>query len=508
MMMNARIRDLFKTPLFYYSLVLLVAMTSFITYSPLFHPYFNSDHGVHVLMSYRFDYPEALFYWGQNRLGSLLPLVTHGFVKWLGIHPLIAISIVNHIFLLTIFFILSIPLKKTGYKLILCLFIFFPLFTYNALLLVGHPYCSQLFAATLAIYFYSLIYKRAMSEDFTFTSFQYWIYGFIATFLVVVSIWVSELSYLLGVFLIVFVLADFPFLKRIKSIFLKEKTLTSLFIIANIACLDMWFKKLGKYKGYFPKEELYEKAFMDNSLDIYQQKIWMKEKVINGLNFSGNDYMYSIFYWSLIAIFVSSLFFFRQTKMKSPLNLAIAATILTGFILLFYSTWNYRSEYEPRYYTALVVIMVFYLLYLSAEIIHKYFKWIVTGFWIIISFALIKNNSNVILPLKESVADKYKDFAKLPRGGLIGSYWRAYQINAVCPYNIKSIPIQNDAQRNKHMIWEVLDEPVIYIIKNDFLDMNQPMPDTLVQFDLKLIKIDKKEYQISDVTYGKYKKLK
>jgi hypothetical protein len=494
--------------LLYYSIVGIIALFSFLVYSPMFHPYFNSDHAVHVLISYRFDYPEGLFFWGQNRLGSLLPIITHGFVKYLGIHPLFAISVINHLFLLIAFLILSIPIRNHGYKLILCVFLFFPLYTYNALLLVGHPYCSQLFAGTVAIYFFYKLYQYALEENNTLKNWRPWFFSLIGSFMLVVSIWVSELSYIFGMFVLIFIVTNFTLLKILKSIFLKEKILSVVFVILNVANLDMWFKKYGKYKGYFPKDELYDQVFLKKASEVQQQKVWMQEKITAGLNFSGEDTTYSWFYWSLIGIFLLSVIYFKSSRIKSPLNLAMMGTILIGVVLLFFSTWNFRSEYEPRYYTIIIVLIVAGLLYLSAELIPKKIGWAVTSLWLVATLAILKNNSNVVFPLKENVREKYGEFANLPKGGLIGGYWHAYQINAVCPYNIKSIPIHNDAQRNKHMIWEVLDEPILYVIKNDFLDMSQPMPDTLDQFDIKLIKIQKEEKQIGDVTYGVYTKMK
>jgi hypothetical protein len=83
-----------------------------------------------------------------------------------------------------------------------------------------------------------------------------------------------------------------------------------------------------------------------------------------------------------------------------------------------------------------------------------------------------------------------------------------YKVNAIAPYNLTGVPIHNDAQRNKHMIEEVLDKPIIYVIKNDYLDMEKPMPDTIIQFERVLVKIEKDERKIDELIFGIYTKAK
>jgi hypothetical protein len=311
---------------------------------------------------------------------------------------------------------------------------------------------------------------------------------------------------------------NFPFYKKIKVIFLKEKNLSIVFIGINIANLDMWFKKLGKYKNFFLNDplyshtmddhELYHKTFLDNSLDIFLQKKWMIEKLTTGLNFSGEDTTYSWVYWSLILIFACCLIFYKSSDIKNPMNLAWMGATIIGFILLLYSTWNYRSMFEPRYYTSLAVLIIAGLFYLSSKLMKLKIGWVVTGLWLIVVIAILKNNSNVIFPIKKSVVDKYAKFAELPDGGLIANYWHVYKVNAIAPYNLTGVPIHNDAQRNKHMIEEVLDKPIIYVIKNDYLDMEKPMPDTIIQFERVLVKIEKDERKIDELIFGIYTKAK
>ncbi|HXC05066.1 MAG TPA: hypothetical protein VNZ86_09975, partial [Bacteroidia bacterium] len=59
-------------------LLLVLTLVSFWILSPWKSPFLNSDNAVHILMTYDCQLPEDLYFWGQDRLGSLIPLLGHG----------------------------------------------------------------------------------------------------------------------------------------------------------------------------------------------------------------------------------------------------------------------------------------------------------------------------------------------------------------------------------------------------------------------------------------------
>ncbi len=482
----------------YYLSILLISFLSFLIFSPLYHPEFNSDQAIHVLMSARHDYPEGIYYWGQNRLGSFLPEVTSFFVSISKLHPLTAISVVNHLFLLTLFFILQTVLKNKLQKIFLAILLFFPLYTFNAILLIGHPYCSQLFAGTLAVFLLHKSYEKILSEE-TFKNLSVWVYGLISALLFGISIWISESSFLFILFSVFYFLLEKEKRKEFFELLFKQKPIGISFFVSFLAIGVFWIMKIKQFKGYYPENDLYDQIFISKGEEIKQQSSWMWTKFTEVIFFRGETNSTGFFAWiCLIALFV---FPFLNRKKETAFPLSLIATLLMGFIALFFSTWNYRSEFEPRYFTLLYPFLILWILSQLERMKISLVK-IIPGPILVVLVLL--NNSNFLMERKPGVVERFSGFADLEPGGMIGNYWQVYRACSISPFHLKGIPMQGDPFRNEHMLEEVMKEKIIYIIKTDFLDMEKPMPDTLVQYGYVLVKTEKKESSIGGVHYGKY----
>ena len=452
-------------------------------------------------MSARSDYPEGIYYWGQNRLGSFLPEVTSYFVSIFKIHPLTAISIVNHLFLLTIFFVLQSVLKNTLYKIFLAIIIFFPLYTFNALLLIGHPYCSQIFAGTLAVF---LLYKSYEKINLlqSFKNISIWLYGLLSAFLFGISIWISESSFLFVAFVILYFLMEKEKRKNFFEVFMKQKVLSISFFISFFVVGIFWIIKIKQFKNYYPENDLYDQIFITKGEEILQQGKWMWEKFTNTILFRGEANSTGWFAWLCIIAIVTLSYLGRKTKGTFTSSLII--TLFIGFIALFFSTWNYRSEFEPRYFTILFPFLILWIFVHLEKLKIKYniLRIIPAAFLAIISLI---NNSNFILERKPGVIERFSEFAELEPGGMIGNYWQVYRACSISPFHLKGIPMQGDPLRNEHMLEEVMNEKIIYIIKTDFTGMENKMPDTLIQYGYRLIRTNHKIKNIGYISVVTYR---
>jgi hypothetical protein len=74
--------------------IVIIFLLSFRAFSPATAFTLNSDEASHVLMAYDFRFPTDLYYWGQDRLGSLVPLLAHGLVWGLG--PAVVVGVVHY----------------------------------------------------------------------------------------------------------------------------------------------------------------------------------------------------------------------------------------------------------------------------------------------------------------------------------------------------------------------------------------------------------------------------
>jgi hypothetical protein len=485
----------------YYLTILFISFLSFQIFSPLYHPEFNSDHAIHVLMSVRNDYPEGIYFWGQNRLGSFLPEVSSYFVSIFKIHPLTSISIVNHLFLFTLFFILQTLIKSKVQKLFLAFLIFFPLYTFNALLLIGHPYCSQLFAGALAVFLLNKSYERVIREQ-SFKSGFVWMYGTVSAFLFGISIWVSESSILFVIFVLLNFFLEKEKRKQFIEVIKEQKKYAFLFIVTFLAIGIFWILKIQQFKNYYPENELYDQIFISGGEEITQQGKWMWTKFTDVILFREENNSTGWFAWiCLISLIVFPIF---QRKNKNVFSNSLFITLLFGFIALFFSTWNYRSEFEPRYFTLLYPFLILWILIHleNLSLKTKFTKWIPSGTLVLLSFF---NNFDFIFYKKLGVVERFSGFASIEPGGIIGNYWQVYRACAISPFHLKGVPMQGDALRNEFMVEEVMNEKIIYVIKTDFTGMENEMPDTLVQYGFTLVKTDNKEREIGNVSFGLYK---
>ena len=175
-----------KSLLTYYSLLLAVIIVSFFSFSAVcINIHFNSDNAVHVLMTNNFRFPEDLYYWGQQRLGSIIPLTALVF-KYLGMSSIWAASIAEYLLLTFSFILFSLTIKNLSLRFALSLAWFFPLKFYLVFTQIGHPLIGQFFFLSIFYYFINrLIFSAKNLPVFWFIA---------AGFAIPLSIWASELS--------------------------------------------------------------------------------------------------------------------------------------------------------------------------------------------------------------------------------------------------------------------------------------------------------------------------
>lgn len=81
----------------YRVLLVVIVCTSFLLLSPWGSPILNSDGAIEVLMAFWYRLPDDVYYWGQDRGGSLLPLLSALPVRLLHSDPLLTISVVRYL---------------------------------------------------------------------------------------------------------------------------------------------------------------------------------------------------------------------------------------------------------------------------------------------------------------------------------------------------------------------------------------------------------------------------
>jgi|GEM_PF-6830209 len=216
--------------------ILLIIGVHFYYFEPALSPLFDSDGAIHVLMSSRFYFPEGLYYWGQNRLGSMVPLLAYPWVS-LGIHPLWVLSVIQTFLIYLSFRNFSFNLPSLG-RVTLAFLFFVPLSAWNFLISTGQPYIPQLFLLSWIYVWYTKKGAPHSTSDW----FSFFLVGW-------VSLWVSDLT------LVYFVPIGLYFIfSSYKAMGLKD-TVAKLYIptgvlAIGVALLFVLKSQLPRAKGY------------------------------------------------------------------------------------------------------------------------------------------------------------------------------------------------------------------------------------------------------------------
>ncbi|BAU42080.1 hypothetical protein O77CONTIG1_01898 [Leptolyngbya sp. O-77] len=192
------------------ALCTLIALLSMLNFSAYYSPRLNSDQAIHVLMAYDLQLPEDFYFWGQDRLGSLLPILAHGLLKLLPIRPVVALSIAQYAILAAGFWMLARFFKQPFISIILALVWFLPLRSFIELVLPAHPYGPQFLMVGAALLLCHRVLAKArpgqpLNQPLTLAAIA------LCAFL---AIWISDFSALiffcLAVVLVMIRLGDRP----------------------------------------------------------------------------------------------------------------------------------------------------------------------------------------------------------------------------------------------------------------------------------------------------------
>ena len=455
--------------IFTWTSIIGVMVLHFFYFQPAVSPLFDSDGAIHVLMAQDFVFPDGLFFWGQNRLGSFIPMASYPFVS-MGIPSLWVVSVVQVFLLIITFLNFSKGLSNLS-KISLSLLLFLPYYHWWFLVSTGQPYIPQLF-------FLSLIY-RLYEDNNPWGAKQWWTF----TLYSLLSIWISDLAIVyIGLLALYIIFRD-----RTE---LKSKWTTHLLFQGSLAFLFLFF--------------LIRVKQATTSSDEYQQLIGNPSEWIavfsNVIEFYFREALTFKSHWGqslgLILVIASTgiiLFKNRSEIFKSPWFFITIACFLATVV----SHWVFKNGL--RYFSLpLAMLLIFSVLRL-----HK-FKWGSTGllFGLLLwsgSTLFLRNTLDrptVFMPVTSEV----KAFAKEMSYPAIGPYWTVYQYSAFVNPSPTVIADEYWNVRNRWDFETVLRKDSILIFKSEKLNV---LSDTITIYK-RSFKALSKEIQKGEVTARLY----
>ncbi len=279
-----------------------IIILSFRFYSSLYYPLLSSDDGVSILMLHNFDIPKDLYYWGQDRYGSLVPLLGQPLLKVFDLPALTAESITHYLLLIVGFLGFATLFKSNLTKIVFAVVWFFPPMHMIDLLRnnLGLQYCL------IGVVAFALHYLFAKGDNPSLR--RKHLLLLTATGSSILSIWVSDLS-IVSVLLLLAIFILLNFKRRLiptESVFRKME-FYYIILGAILTALFIYYAKSNAEKsiGYSGINNF--ETTLD-SIGIFLKTIW------NFFSFQSDELFTSVY--AYLILFLLSMFFLKIPSLK------------------------------------------------------------------------------------------------------------------------------------------------------------------------------------------------
>lgn len=524
--------------------VTLIVLLSFSIYSPYFMPRLNSDHAVHILMAYDLRLPEDLYFWGQDRLGSLIPILTHALLQLLPVHPVLAIAWVQYAFLIGGYLAFASLLQRPLPKLILALIWFLPLRPFNELTAVAQPYGPQLALIGVALALINWLQRHSGAVG----SVRRQVILFAITASLVLSIWVSDFSAFTTLILIGVLLL--PVYWRLYRNLFQSKSPPDSGLDSNsnpnlnpnsnpkfphwwqlgLPVADRLTIALTTLVGIgfiaFAKESATSEAEDYGAFGSLAQIQSVVTELVNSF-IAALTFQYKPF-MGIHAILVICLFVYVSYLLLKPRQEPLAISQWTmlfflnaslGMLVLVSLQWVHKNGVNLRYFVVVYVSTWLAALLFADRLPEKTARRL--GILLLataIASVLTLPPRTFSLQRPPSRLAKLAEVQKLAPAGFIGNYWSSYIICTANPAQLDCTPNDTEAPprclpnpetqddvrrvRCRRCIPRVLAANTIYLVKERWL---KSFPQEIQQFRTCLVKVGE-PFSIGDFTLAPYQK--
>lgn len=486
----------------YYLLLFLLILFSFYNFAEIYFPLLNSDMAITILMAQNLNLPGDLYFWGQDRGGSLIPLLANILVEAYKFPPVLAVSLIHYLIMVAGFFAMASFFRNRSLKLILALIWFFP--SWHFLDQVFPLFGIQMCLIAIALYFLKIM-------QIAVNRYLQMIWLSLACFSFIISIWVSDLA-VVSLF-IVAMIALWKYLpmlrkKRYLFFFKDRNTLIQAALMAIWFILGTAFILYAKHKA--TRTEGYHTHHLNHPGEIFATLKIIFYSLWRVFIFASENFMESIYAWAIVAgiPLVISLSHTRSHFLKfcSSHKWLIFFTLngIVIFILLVLSHWVYLNGTNRRYFTLVYIsLWIAMLLYVEVTGSHnRQLRMIIL--LIVVLIGSVSSFNKFFFPERlPSRLTAMADFKKLGDFGLISDYWDAYIIASIDPKHIVATPHDKDNVRNHNLPELVFKMPKLYLAKDGWMKY---FPDTITQFG-HILSRKGSEFKVAGIALCQYERV-
>ena len=484
--------------LFYYLALVLIVSLSFSYYSSNFYPLLNSDDALNILMAHYYSLPHDFYCWGQDRGGTIIPLISQIFIKIFKLSALTSVSLSNYLILILGFIGFSSLLKTNYSKLLLAIIIFLPYLKFIDIL--RFP-----IAVGYSLIVFSIYIINKLDKNVSKISLKNHLLLTLLALIYIAAIWASDLA-IVTIAILLFILLIYNYKERRKFIF--NKIYGYYFIFGSIACFT--FIKVAKS---YSTVKVGNYLFINKLSDILKAFNIVKDNLIEILTFQTTEFFVIIYtYCVLLLVIVLLIMLYKQKRIKDLLAnkwFSFFFLDLVGvFFVFLISTWVLANGMGRWYFVATYISFSMVILIavecLQKNKIQKMIKWFLVLTVVIGSVSTFYSLKYVCPKTLRPKAEECSELLPLGKIGIIGDFWNSYILS--CPNPDLIIATQNDLSpvRNPVIVNYVFKCDNIFIIKDSGIIS---YPDTMIQFGHKLVK-DGNEFLLAGRTMCKYRNIK
>ncbi len=475
-----------------------IILLSFFCYSSNFYPLLSSDDAIQILMIHNFHLPHDLYFWGQDRYGSLIPLIGQVFYRGFGISPLTSESLTHYLILIAGYFAFAGMFKSKYSQVLLAVVWFFPPFRLVDFLRgnIGLEY------SLLAISIFMI--QKIQTGRFTDCLVKLHLLLVSITLLFVLSVWVSDLA-VVSIFLLLLIQVYFGVGSKNSVLNNPFKWKPGIYYFIAGIILGSAFIVYAKYNA--DNSPLYIN-FNDFST-IFESLKLFGNSMLELLLFRSNEPFTSAHLY--LAILLTGILFLFRADIRFGENqkkwfLFFVSDIVLIFLVIMVSKWSFMNGVPRRYFTGHYIVFwmafLFAFEYLAESKIKKTLR-------LLLMLTVLMAGAGGLLHMKyiwpKSLIPRVeymREFESLGKIGIIGDYWNSYINSVTNPDNIIATPNDLASVRNREMAFEVMKRDTFYIIRDGWMET---FPDSMSQFGTKLYK-NGDEFRLGDCFVCRYKK--
>jgi len=478
----------------YYLLVTALFLLSFRLFSALYYPLLNSDNGVNVLMIHYFSLPHDLYFWGQDRMGSLVALIAQPLFQGLGLSAIASESIAHYFILLLGFLAFASFFKSYFLKIIFAIVWFFP----PMRLIDVTQFSFGLHYSIIAIACYLLTFLKITKVQENGLSRHLILISVIL--LLIIAVWVSDMA-LISVFLFGVIHLFYLIRERNKVPVFRQPDIYYGFGGVIIAFLFIHYaKSAADVRSNYASFSDFETTL--KTLGVFIESISDQLFFRTGELFTG-IYTYLVFLFLGVLVFQLKKFKENPSSSRWIWFFLLDTMFLFGVIMI--SEWTIINDVPRRYFTCTYIAFSFFILLVYDNIeLNRRRKMLVNSLLLITviaggisaPYAMEYAWPKTLRPKVEVV----REFERLGKIGVISNYWNSYVTSVSNPEMIMVTPHEKAEVRNYEIVEEVFRRENIYIIRDGWMET---FPDTLIQFDHTLVRVGEEIY-VGDCSVCRY----